>query len=415
MAWPKLIELFERKEYISSTGSVVESTFYVEPASAAHAVTFMLTGYCLPKLSAENNDDARAIGFKRRNFPAGDLFRANFFCTEAEIIPLDQEQISYFHTLHYQDAQGPSRGAIFSTLESSVVVSPSTEAAPASGKFEQDVRYKISVDPDRVAGCFIKATYKPLVFLGLVTADSWDYVNPQWIPKARVNEIPSGLRLKVNIGGPLGRWAGAVYWPSASVSPVLNEQYTRFTIQRLFVPDFHAGERRWNSLINGVNSATFSFGGASYAPETVRYMGYDVEMHTGNVLLDEDEGLRQGGDLSFSELAVWYSITHHFDIRVLTHVDVYDDTGNKVPSDQRKDGRAQVTWNHVLAWPGTYSAITSTLAAGDAIRVGWYKCGYTSQAGTIFNPFGKLTPPHPLVDFGPLFQDPGLSLNWENL
>ena len=71
----------------------------------------------------------------------------------------------------------------------------------------------------------------------------------------------------------------------------------------------------------------------------------------------------------------WINLTLKYDVRTTTSLSVYDVSGNLPPA----GFPGTVTWNHVLAYPGTSSWLNGQLT-GSTAGLGWYRAKYSRNA-----------------------------------
>jgi hypothetical protein len=317
----------------------------------------------------------------KRLLPARDPYYEFCFCNEARIDHVDPEKqsISVSPELDFD------------------IVRPNVGDAPK----DNHNSWMTAVNSQRdtpAGGCFITASYRPLITAFKPPAvdlkpnepgwhaakndndsPAFDWLDPQWNPTVHTLPWPTGFTF-VHLK-PFG-------FPDnlpldAKIAQPMAMPVVEFSIRRMLV-----GEPPWDlieKLANTVNQADFPSILNTNLPTCKK----------GTLRFDNMEVLEHYSSLVPGQM--WFEIVYHFSWLVMTDSPVYDENGIIDPE-------GTITWNHVFMNVEAIDAsIPRDIPAGLQWRV-------VSKLGTDWIPFvpgvgqKQLGPLYSFANFGPLFE-----------
>lgn len=355
MGWPNLVQLFDSQHSHSYDGTEVRETWYIEPYDSKTAFIASMLGYVDP------NSGVRRLPCKHFAYP---------WCMamQCDSVPLDQRQLSYCGTtsLDISNAQ--------LNLDAQV-----TRVKKATESFLPPVHNLVATDnvdtPGFVsqtnaaysAGAFVVVTYQPAITAATPYKPSgqdpnMDFLNLRRTEKTRVNIINAGLRLI----SPAGLW-----YPDAGIAPEYKEVYQEINIERrMLKPTFDL--EKVAQYANFVNKNAENFpnwfapgvGASQFAPETLRFATFQDQF------VEVPAVDQTGTPAGFCQ---WLNLTLTYERRLIWQPCVFSE--GAVPI----GGINPVTWNHVLAYPGTFSWLEGVIT-GHSAGLGWYYAKYSADS-----------------------------------
>jgi hypothetical protein len=375
MPWPRSIKLVDSEFSHAYDGSDVRETWYIEPFDAADAfISSMLGRWDNPSIQPGNEP---------RTLPASHFRYTWCLAVEAVGVPLDKRQFSFMGPANLGGAANGIPGNI-------TRVQTAVQTYGAAGAREAAGALRPNADNDFVGvanqnfspGAFVCVTYHPILIPGSIspgqapTASIMDFVNYAYVPKFRKNIPNAGLKLitppnPINLFGAFG-----AFYPAAGIAPELSEEYQELVIERRMLnPNFDLTALA--GFLNYVDSQAATLpNGKSFSAETLRFSRLKTQFVQVPIVnaAGEPDGYSR-----------WLNLELGWDWRTLQSPTVYN-----------KDASHGyiVTWNHVLAYPGTLA----WLVGGGGLA--WYYCKFSA------NNFGVDAPPYPVLPGGVTILDP---------
>jgi len=297
-----------------------------------------------------------------RTLPAAHFLYPWCLATACAVVPYDPRSFSYMGGTYYQTP---------GTLANIVNAVQTYKGARHNLDPAIDTPFVAPLHSNQSAGVFVTVTYLPVLIPASTSNPSpnMDQVNWRLEPGERTNVINSGLKLitpplAVNLGGAWG-----LLYPAAGIAPVLKEQYLEFYAERrMLLPTFDLTQLA--RYVNAVNYRPENFPGGtltgSWVTGTVRFAKYTTEFV--QVPQVDANGERNGYNR-------WLNLVLKFDFRTTQAQTVYDGNG-ALPA---AGSTGYVTWNHVLAYPGTMSWLNGALA-GTPAGLGWYRAKFSRNS-----------------------------------
>lgn len=360
MPWPKLIQLYDSQNSTAYNGSELRATWYVEPYDAIPAFVASMLG----RVEVNGTKPVRTL-------PAQHFLYQWCLAVQCDDLPIDQSQLSYRATMFLTPPD------ITLTLKDQTRRITDAVITPADSTKDIYTAGFVSANNKQFsAGGFVVVTYQPFLFARTKVTDApvledadMDFVNMRFEDQERKNVPNAGLKLitppnETNLFG-----LGGVAYPSAGIAPEFKEQYESFIVERRMLnPNFDL------PTLSGYQNCVdrkrvVAPNGQAFHGEALRFSKYKTEY----VQVPKVDQL--GNVSGYSR---WLNLTLYWDWRTTKSNQIYNASG--FPQDDKF-----VTWNHVLAYPGTLSWL---LTGGG---VAWYYTKFSSQS------IGADTPPYPQV------------------
>jgi hypothetical protein len=353
MPWPTLIQLADSQYSYAYDGTEIRETWYVEPYGARVAFAAAMLGRV----------DVMA-GVPNRTLPAYHFDHPYCLAVQVDQVPLDPEQLSY-------------RGTFGSNTASNSDIITAVQKATDPTADIQLTGFMSQANKTFSAGALMTVTYQPVILTRAANSTQipedkdFDWLNFKLTRADRKNVPNEGLKLITppNAANLFG--LGGAFYPAAGISPEFKEEYQVLTVERRMLnPDFDLSAL--SAYQNLVDSASVTDArGKTYSAECLRFAGYDTEWVQVPKVKDNT-----GDPDGYSR---WLNLTLSWDWRVIQSDIVCDKTG--------AFGVTKfITWNHILAYPGTLNWI---LAGGG---VAWYYNKFSSKS------IGVDTPAFPYVN-----------------
>ena len=276
------LECVERIVRASHDGTEIVRTFFVDPYEAHEQVLSALMG------SAWVDDNGKGIRVK----PAHDSYFSNCFCTEAWVDQTAKESMASSPALA-QANQNPIDLAGVNWIGD--ILNQAHQKEVPSGPSTTLVN-----DVVQNAGCFIRATYKPLIWedpgerwtegtIGY-TPDPFDFVDPQLMPITKTVSCGVGLRYLIHTKDmPL-------FYPAVGSEGFCVQPMQQFTIRRIMCPSVPVSTI--SQLKGRINVGQFDLGKYHFFDSTLRF--------------DDCEVVKRAVPSSSGTFSVWYDLLYVF-------------------------------------------------------------------------------------------------------
>ena len=364
MSWPTLIQLHNSEYSHSYDGSEIRETWYVEPYDA-------VTAFCAAMLGRV--DVAGHVPY--RTLPAAHFLYNFCLATEARMVPLDPRSLSYAGTTALNPVIPVPGNAVgnYSRITTAVgtIQNPSGVLAPTRNV---DATFVSQANRTFSAGALICVTYKPVLTVAggtdnAIQEANMDFVNYGFVTRTRKNVPNAGLKLITPPGILNALGAGGLFYPSAGIAPELAEDYEELIVERRMLnPQFNLATLSQYQNVVDAGDATDPAGNV-YPSQTLKFRHWEPNFV--QVPSVDANGEPNGYNR-------WLNLRLFWDWRTTLAV-------NLLNSDGGSTGNAEpVTWNHVLAYPGTLAWLVS------GTGLAWYYAKFSSQS------IGVDTPAFPL-------------------
>jgi hypothetical protein len=350
-----MLESVDRQEHFDPDGggSIVR-VFYVEPYTAHKRVLIALKG-TVTSSNAQNPTDPNAVWSRVK--PHADPLYPHFYCNDVQVVPFNKTAVRGSRSKAFVNDPGnddPQTGQLPAIQNALNVVDDFDGASFIDNLTNAEIQqgyatyfpmvdtittntgetFPVSSFKSRgTCGCFIVATYNPLIFLpGIVsnspgngnTLDPFDYVDPQWEPITYKTQLGRSLYFHSPTGGIALGVASEFNHAGVSDTYEVPEVIWRLTIRRLMVP--FIPKLSLGLLTNKINANSAFMGNLNFAPGTLR-------METPEIVT------KRGPDGN-----IWHDIKLSFLVRML-YDEYYDDQ-------QAHDFvKGMVDWNHQAGVP----------------------------------------------------------------
>jgi len=374
----KKLECRGRTTHSHWDGVEIQREFYIEPFASGPAVLEALQGSVW-----QDEGDKKWY----RLLPAYDPYHPHCFCNEARMVHIDPERDSI---------------TISPGLDVGMDRNPLGDIAIDNKNHFHFIEQTSTTEEKAAGGCFIHATYRPLVTGYVVninpfwTADernaalspSFDYIDPRFKPMIHTVPWPDGLRaIRGTAAGPRG------FSVELNQGQPLRIPVNEFTIKRLLV-----GQVPWNMLrrtVNGVNGSKW--------PDPVGHLAMTGKFTLptfprGTLRFDDFEVIPHYSRLQSH--TVWYELVYHFSWLNYKDIHVFNKHGGLEERDA--NGLSDVTWNHLLTVPPVGAVgFWGLLGANDA---GWFYVVKADLANILpWAAFSAVGPVHKYFNFADLF------------
>jgi hypothetical protein len=289
---------------------------------------------------------------------------------QVDQVPLDPKQFSYRASTSLPQGGAQTVDNVQSAVQ--VSIDPNKNIDTAGFVSAGNRNYS--------AGAFMTVTYQPIMLKSppiiseAIPPSAMDFVSYRLRPKFRKNVPNAGLKLLTPTTGlnnlfPLG--LGSLFYPAAGIAPEFDEEYQELIIERRMLnPNFDITQLAAYQNCVDQNSVVDPLGHAYHA-ECLRFARWETEYV--QVPTVDNAGNQNG-------YSRWLNLTLAWDWRTNISQVVCDKNG--------AFGTTQfVSWNHVLAYPGTLSWI---LSGGNGLA--WYYCKFSAQS------IGLDTPAFPYIN-----------------
>ncbi len=364
----KLLEAVEREERITTNGSEIVITWYVEPYTAAPVVSCALLG----RVTGNTVNDTRVL-------PASDHDMPFFYCVEARRKSIDRRVVAFSPSIVNLagGAFGDEMETIRLALAQPIIMDgPQAMGAASKKDIKASASYAQPDSPRGQAGAFIEAIYRPLPTVFRFSSDptederirSFDYIDPQYHPCSRTVSTGGGLRVI-----PQFKAAGTGIGIDAGGDGLLTDSWIEFSIRRLMCPTvpWHAIQQLQNSVNKDSQWAVTAFDvdglpNNTFFPGVLRFNAPDIVKRTVPTCMSKDGSyiLTKDG-IPTTRSMTWYDISYNFSWRT-TLAHRYDLAG------RLSNGRVFIGWNDT--W---YGGGLSQIGVGAVnLSAGWYETGY---------------------------------------
>jgi hypothetical protein len=347
MPWPTLIQLYESQYSYAYDGTEIRETWYVEPYSARIAFAAAMLGRV----------DIQGTAPKR-TLPAYHFDHNYCMAIKCDQVPLDPEQVSYRGS--FLTGQAGKNDDVLAAVQKSA--DPTADIQLAGFMSNENKKFS--------AGCFCQVTYHNVLLAtanttGIPTDADMDFLNRRLVKAERKNVPNAGLKL-INPPNRINNFFGTsgIFYPSAGIAPEFKESYLQLQIERRMLnPDFDFTllAQYQNCVDVGPVSDP---SGRSYQAERLKFNDWESEWV-------EVPKVTAGGDPD--GYSRWLNLKLIWDYRTMRSNVVCDQFGNF-------NTTKVVTWNHVLAYPGTLS----WLAGGGGLA--WYYCKFSANSIGVETP-----------------------------
>jgi len=314
------LECRERTIRASHDGTEIVRTFYVDPYEAHTVVLSALLGAVEP----DPNDATKYI----RRKPAEDSWFDNFYCTDAWVEQVDQQAMAASPSLGVYPPGNYSASQLRGFISNVGLGLTHREEPTGITRARLDVNDAQSTSD---AGCFIRASFKPLIHetpttwtsgdTGTATApDAFDFVDPLLIPLTKI--VSPGIGMKYTL-------VDRILYANVGSEGFVTQPMHQFTIRRLMIgkpPLMTIGK-----LKGKINSSDMTLGNFLFPAKTLRF--------------DDCEVVKRAvpySDGTEDRLTVWYDLLYIFTWNSIYDY-YYDDLG-----EFQLD---YVTWNRILGVP----------------------------------------------------------------
>lgn len=353
MSWPTLIQLYDSQHSHSYDGTEIRETWYVEPYDAKTA----FISACLGQVDPNSG---------KRTLPASHFLQSWCYAMQCDAAPIDQEQLSYAGTANLSLLAAGGHDTQISRIQIALQSLDTNHLAATTDV--EDTGFVSQANKTFSAGAFVVVTYRPAITAATPYnpsggAINFDFLNLKRVEKEKVNVPNAGLRLITQAG--LTNFGGAWY-PAAGIAPEIKEIYQEITVERrMLKPTFDL--EKLGAYANFVNKELENFpnwsapgvGASLFNPETLRFKIFQDEFI-------EVPTVDANGDAN--GFCQWLNLELTFEHRMIRQFCVFSEGGVVLP------GTFPVTWNHVLAYPGT---LTWLLGGGG---LGWYYAKFSANA-----------------------------------
>lgn len=305
-----ILECGDRQEmFDESGGGTITRVIYCEPYSAHKRVLTALKGTVYPtNAAAPNAENTQWLRAKPHNDPLYPWF----YCALAEVYPLSKSMISGSPSKKFLNNPAADHAYLgqFTAIQNAlnvvddfdnsglidnltpseiidggarVIANPSTQTLNSGEEVRTD-----SYNSRGYCGCWIIATYKPLIFQqGLPqgtsegnpnAVDPFDFVDPQWEPITITTQLGRDLFFY----SPVKSFIGQQTASASALHTGLTDTYAhpevqwQFSLRRLMVP--FLPKNTIGAFTNKLNEKIVRIGNLSFPNETMRMQDPEVQI-----------------------------------------------------------------------------------------------------------------------------------------
>ena len=383
------LEIIAQEYKLSPLGSEIVVQFYCEPFAASFQVHKTLLGY-VDKSAPPGNPNGEKVWTRHKPTTHGHF--KEFYCTEAEIMPLDQSAHSCTESLwNGMDDNGaadtyalgriitcddlrklmqkeriPEGDASWTFAQPADPKKPESKPVVQWGALERPGKDVLALDNTLIAhgcGAVITATFRPLITQRPSgntgeqaywdwewtrmegwnnPPDSFDFVDPQLQPVTKV--VSTGTSLKYIL-------PGMTIFPKVGSEGFITQSMQTLTIRRLMVP--FVPVNTITRLKGKVNRNEFRINEYVFAPQTLRFDDCIAEKR----VVSSDDG---------KTLSYWYDLTYVFSWNT-----IYDEY-EAVTFKEDFSGLSQATFKvGYVGWNRIFGKPTDSLL-GTSLMFDWF-------------------------------------------